>query len=229
MNYLKYACEYKDALEQVFLQRQKTKGATSSSEQSSPFSIELNMVMDLLDENLETKSNLYRDHALRHIFMMNNGRYILQKIKSSPEIHDMMGATWCRRRSSDLRKYHKGYTRETWGRVLQCLRHEGLQVNGKMAKALLKERFKMFNNTIEEIHKTQSTWVVSDEQLQSEIRVSVSAVVIPAYRSFLGRFQQYLTHGRQTEKYIKYQPEDIENFIEGLFDGNPTAMARKRS
>ncbi|WOL07456.1 hypothetical protein Cni_G16197 [Canna indica] len=31
---------------------------------------------------------------------------------------------------------------------------------------------------IEETHKTQSMWVVSDEQLQSELRVSVSAVVL---------------------------------------------------
>ncbi|CAL1413612.1 unnamed protein product [Linum trigynum] len=254
MNYLKYACEYKDTLEQVFLQKQKTEGenwdsSSSKSDDSgsksgsgsvgganedgtpktSPFSIQLNTVMDLLDENLEMKSNLYKDPALRNIFLMNNGRYILQKIKSSTEIHDMMGVTWCRRRSSDLRKYHKGYTRETWGRVLQCLRHDGIQVNGKMAKAVVKERFKMFNNAIEDIHKTQSTWVVSDEQMQSELRVSVSAVVIPAYRSFLGRFQQCLTHGRQTEKYIKYQPEDIENLIEGLFDGNPTSMARKKT
>ncbi|CAI0381364.1 unnamed protein product [Linum tenue] len=254
MNYLKYACEYKDTLEQVFLQKQKTDGenwesSSSKSDDSrsksrsgsagganedgtpktSPFSVQLNTVMDLLDENLEMKSNLYKDPALRNIFLMNNGRYILQKIKSSTEIHDMMGVTWCRRRSSDLRKYHKGYTRETWGRVLQCLKHDGIQVNGKMAKAVVKERFKMFNNAIEEIHKTQSTWVVSDEQMQSELRVSVSAVVIPAYRSFLGRFQQCLTHGRQTEKYIKYQPEDIENLIEGLFDGNPTSMTRKKS
>ncbi|CAN0929185.1 Exocyst complex component EXO70B1 [Linum grandiflorum] len=252
MNYLKYACEYKDTLEQVFLQKEGSNleerprpqpsavtvenGSRSTSvganedgtPQTSPFSIQLNAVMDLLDENLEAKSHQYKDPALGYIFLMNNGRYILQKIKSSTEIHDMMGVTWCRRRSSDLRKYHKEYTRETWGRVLHSLRHDGLLVNGKMAKQQLKDRFKMFNNAIDDIHKTQTSWVVADEQLQSELRVSVSAVVIPAYRSFLGRFQQYFTHGRQTEKYIKYQPDDIENVIEGLFDGHPT-MPRKKS
>jgi len=176
-------------------------------------------VMDLLDSNLESKSKLYRDISLSSIFMMNNGRYILQKIKGSSEIHDKMGNTWCRKKSSDLRNYHKNYQRETWSRLLGCLVLEGLMSNGKVLKPVLKERFKSFNAMFDEIHKTQSSWVVSDDQLQSELRVSISAVVTPAYRSFVGRFSQYLDPGRQTEKYIKYQPEDIETYIDELFDG----------
>ncbi|XP_061981990.1 exocyst complex component EXO70C1 [Populus nigra] len=244
MNYLKYACEYKDTLEQVFQKHQKMEGFANSNgtvldiknganddgtPKTSPFSVQLNSIMDLLDENLDMKSKLYRDPALRCIFLMNNGRYILQKIKGSDEIHDMMGDTWCRKRSSDLRQYHKAYTRETWTRLLQCLNHDGLMVNGKLSKTILKERFKMFSTMFDEIHRTQSTWVVSDDQLQSELRISVSAVVTPAYRSFVGRFQQYLASGRQPDKYIKYQPEDIENLIDELFDGNPTSMARRRT
>ncbi|XP_065873471.1 exocyst complex component EXO70C1 [Euphorbia lathyris] len=247
MNYLKYACEYAVTLEEVFsLQRQRKEKNTATGEpekldgeiptganedgtpKTSPFSMQLNTIMDLLDDNLEIKSKLYRDTSLGYVFLMNNGRYILQKIKGSEEINDIMGATWCRKRSSDLRMYHKGYTRETWSRLLNCMSLDGLQNQGKVAKPMLKERFKMFNNVIDEIHRTQSTWVVSDEQLQSELRVSVGALVIPAYRSFLGRFQQCFSSGRQTEKYVKYQPEDIENLIEELFDGNPNSASRKR-
>ncbi|KAJ8759343.1 hypothetical protein K2173_006863 [Erythroxylum novogranatense] len=245
MNYLEYACEYKDTLEEVFKQHQRTDDSSDSNGQdaetkegtprddgkpeTSRFGGQLNKIMDLLEENLEMKSKMYRDPSLRNIFLMNNGRYILQKIKGSSEIYEMMGHTWCRKLSSDLRLYHKSYTRETWSKLLQCLTLDGLHVNGKVAKPALKERFKMFNAMFDEIHRTQSTWVVSDEQLQSELRVSVSAVVIPAYRSFLGRFQQYLTPGRQTEKYIKYQSEDIENSIEELFGGDPASMARRRT
>ncbi|KAF3432346.1 hypothetical protein FNV43_RR27086 [Rhamnella rubrinervis] len=246
VNYLKYACDlYKDTLEQAFqlhlkmadkpkedvAEDQKARGKDDKEDgttKTSPFQAQLMSVMELLDSNIEMKSKLYRDPSLRCIFMMNNGRYILQKIKGSTEIHQLMGNTWCRKRSSGLRLYHKNYQRETWSKVLQCLSHEGLQVNGKISKPVLKERFKSFNTMFEEIHKTQSSWVVSDEQLQSELRVSVSAVMIPAYRSFLGRFKQYLDPGRQAEKYIKYQPEDIENMIEDLFDGNATSMARRR-
>ncbi|KAI4383631.1 hypothetical protein MLD38_009443 [Melastoma candidum] len=249
MNYLKYACEYKETIEQVFREHQdrssnndddesestgndhkedKVKVANRDGE-SSPFGKELMSVMDLLDVNLDMKSKLYRDPALRYIFLMNNGRYILQKIKSSPEIHELMGDTWCRKRSSELRHYHKSYQRETWYRLLQCLSHEGLMVNGKVSKQALKEKFKNFNTMFDEIHKTQSMWVVNDEQMQSELRVSVAAVVTPAYRSFLGRFSQYLDSGRQSEKYIKYQPEDIEGLIDDLFDGNAVSMARRKT
>ncbi|KAK3223731.1 hypothetical protein Dsin_010756 [Dipteronia sinensis] len=248
MNYLKYAIEYKDTLEQVFKQVHDTDGSTTGSKPNttptittavnhhdddggsdkSQFSIQLTTVMDLLDANLDIKSKLYRDPALRYIFLMNNGRYILQKIKSTTEIRELMGANWCRKRSTNLRQYHKNYQRETWSRVLQTMSPEGLLVNGKVVKPLLKERFKNFNSLFEEIHRTQSTWVVSDEQLQSELRVSISAVVIPAYRCFLGRFKQHLESGRQYEKYIKYQPEDIETFIEELFDGNPVSMQKRR-
>ncbi|XVE50065.1 hypothetical protein DITRI_Ditri01bG0131500 [Diplodiscus trichospermus] len=245
MNYLKYACEYKDTLEQVFQQHfemlgsiwqkvedQESKNVIENddwSPKTSPFSLKLMMVMGLLDANIDKKSKLYRDPALRYIFLMNNGRYILQKIKGSTEIYEMMGHSWSRKRTSDLRQYHKNYQRETWGKVLQCLSHEGLQMNGKVSKAILKERFKNFNTLLEEIVKTQSTWVVSDEQLQSELRVSISAVVIPAYRSFLGRFMSYLDNSRQAEKYIKYQPEDIEGLIDKLFEGNATSMGRRRT
>ncbi|KAK2968777.1 hypothetical protein RJ640_028170 [Escallonia rubra] len=242
MNYLKYACEYKDTLEQVFKEHKKIERADSATrsdydcnssqgqmeESQSPFELQITKVMDLLDSNLEGKSKLYKDPSLSLVFLMNNGRYILQKIKGSTEINSLMGDPWCRKRSSDLRSYHKNYVRETWGRLLHCLNHEGLNVNGKVVKPVLKERFKSFNAMFDEIHKAQSTWVVSDEQLQSELRVSISAVVIPAYRSFMGRFSQYLTPGRQSEKYIKYQPEDIETYIDELFDGNATPMGKRR-
>ncbi|BAT84768.1 hypothetical protein VIGAN_04221900, partial [Vigna angularis var. angularis] len=99
---------------------------------------------------------------------------------------------------------------------------------GKVHKPVLKERFKSFNSLFDEIHKTQSSWVVKDEQLQSELRVSISAVIIPAYRSFVARFAQTFDPGRQTEKYIKYQAEDIETYIDELFEGKPHQSIGKR-
>ncbi|KAL5719744.1 hypothetical protein ACHQM5_012489 [Ranunculus cassubicifolius] len=245
INYVKYACEYKDTLEQVFYENRNTaesaNDTSSSHEESSdgnnppaedkpsPFSEQLMTVMDLLDSNLEGKSKLYKDQSLSYIFLMNNGRYIMQKIKESGEIYQLLGNTWSRKRSSDLRQYHKNYQRETWSKVLGCLSHEGLQVNGKVQKPVLKERFKNFNALFDEIHKTQSTWIVSDNQLQSELQVSICAVVVPAYRAFLGRFEQYLDAGRQTEKYIKFGSEDIETAIDDLFNGNQSFAARKNN
>ncbi|CAH8389934.1 unnamed protein product [Eruca vesicaria subsp. sativa] len=242
MNYLKYACEYKDTLDQVFRHYEKPEESDQTETEpetkledhdeeykTSAFARQMIRVMELLDANLEIKSALYRDPSLRSIFLMNNGRYILQKIKGSTEIRDLMGQAWTRKRSTELRQYHKSYQRETWGKVLQCMNQEGLKVNGKVSKTVLKERFKIFNNMFDEIHKTQSTWIVSDEQMQSELRVSIAALVIPAYRSFFGRYKQHIDSGRHTDKYVKYQPEDIESVIDDLFGGNPAPMSRKRT
>lgn len=257
MNYMNNTCEYKDTLEQIFEyhgRSEQSPGSTPThpsaqfsainnveSDGESPhhsdlipvttphFSKQSIRVIANLDTNLESKSWMYKDISLRYVFLMNNGRYILQKVRASTELHEVMGDNWCRRRSTVVRQFHKNYQRETWIRLLHALSHEGILVNGgKVNKSLLKERFKNFNSMFEDIHKTQSTWVVSDEQLQSELRIAISAVVIPAYRSFLGRFKQYFESSKQVEKYIKYQPEDIETLIEGLFEGNSTSMARRR-
>ncbi|KAL8474889.1 hypothetical protein ACS0TY_031342 [Phlomoides rotata] len=235
MNYLKLAGVYKETLEQVYKEHQKIERADSatgsdfnysSSEaesaavKQSPFQAQMIRLMDTLDHNLDGKSKLYKDNSLSSIFMMNNGRYIVQRVRGSEEMNSLMGDTWCRRKSTDLRQYHKVYQRETWGKLLSSLHPEGLMMNGKVVKPVLKERFKSFNSMFDEIHRTQSSWVVCDEQLQSELRVSISNMVIPAYRSFLARYAQVFTPGRQTEKYVKYQGEDIETYIDELFDGN---------
>ncbi|KAG6494113.1 exocyst complex component EXO70B1-like [Zingiber officinale] len=225
MNYLKDACEYRGTMENIF--REQKNGGNNNDNQ---FVSQLMEVMEMLHANLEGKSILYKDPALSSIFLMNNGRYIMQKIKASSEVHKLLGDVWSRKRSTELRQYHKNYQRETWSRVLGCLKDEGLQGKGGggVAKPALKDRFKSFNSMFEEIHKAQCLWVVSDEQLQSELRVSVSAVVVPAYRSFLGRFAQYLDPGRQTEKYIKFGPEELENYIDELFSGDPSSLVGRK-
>ncbi|KAL6011696.1 hypothetical protein ACLOJK_002160 [Asimina triloba] len=238
MNYLKYACEYKDTLEQVFRELQgsgkykptpKTELENEENAELSPFRLQLMAAVDLLNANLDLKSKLYKDHSLTCIFMLNNAQYIMKKIKGTAEMHAMFGDSWRRKQSAELRQFHKNYQRETWSKILGCFREEGLQQGrGNVSKMALKERFKTFNSMFDEIHKTQSTWVVSDEQLQSELRVSIAAVVIPAYRSFLARYRQFLEGSRQADKYIKYQPEDLETHIDELFDGNHASIGRRK-
>ncbi|XP_071688574.1 exocyst complex component EXO70C1-like [Rutidosis leptorrhynchoides] len=219
MNYIKCAVEeYQKTLEHIFRQYVKVGNEPISDVNNSSLSTQLLSVIDLLEANLETKSGLYKDLSLRYIFLMNNYRYILQVVKSTNEMKQLIGDNWCLRKSSDVRNYHKSYQRETWTKLLQWLTQEGVQVNGKPSRKRLKERFKNFNAMFDEIHKTQSGWVVSDDQLLSEIRVSISAVVSPAYRSFVGRYKPQFEGTKSIDKYIKYQPEDIESMIETLFE-----------
>ncbi|KAI7749169.1 hypothetical protein M8C21_028224 [Ambrosia artemisiifolia] len=220
MGYIKCAFnDYENTLKHIFEQHVRLENKTSSDMENSYLSQHLLDMIELLDANLETKSTYYKDPSLRYIFLMNNNRFILQTVKQSNEMRQLMGDNWCRRKSSDVRNYHKSYQRETWTKLIQWLTQEGIQVNGKPSRHILKDRFKTFNTMFDEIHKTQSTWVVSDQQLLSEMRVSIIAVVSPAYRSFIGRYKPQFEGSKSIDRYIKYQPEDIESLIESLFEG----------
>lgn len=53
---------------------------------------------------------------------------------------------------------------------------------------MIKDRFKTFNDQIEELHQRQSQWTVPDSELRESLRLAVAEVLLPAYRSFLKRF-----------------------------------------
>ncbi|KAK1669311.1 hypothetical protein QYE76_057470 [Lolium multiflorum] len=177
------------------------------------------LITHLLDK-IEDKSKLYDDEALQNIFLMNNLWYVVQKIKDS-ELKSLLGDNWIRKRRGQIRRYSTGYLRSSWTKVLACLRDDGLpQATGSSSalKAALKERFKSFNLTYEELYRTQTAWRVVDPQLREELKISIQEKVLPAYRSFVGRFRGQL-EGRNFAKYIKYNPEDVENQVSDFFEG----------
>ena len=105
---------------------------------------------------------------------------------------------------------------------MSYLKTDGLFRGGdssSVSKVALKESFKNFNLAFEEILSTQTTWVVPDPQLREELRLLILTTVIPGYRSFVERFQPLLEGGQQPSKYIKYTPEDLENYLSDLFEG----------
>lgn len=99
---------------------------------------------------------------------------------------------------------------------------------GNVKKVALKERFKNFNACFEEIYSVQTAWKVPDAQLREELRISISEKVLPAYRSFLGRFGNHLESGKHAGRYIKYTPEDLETYLLDLFEGTPGLLHHMR-
>nr|CAB3489214.1 unnamed protein product [Digitaria exilis] len=119
MNYLKYACEYKKTLEQIFMEHRRPENDDGEHAGGGcPFAAELMEVMKLLHGNMEAKSRMYEDPLVSSIFLMNNGRYMLRMVRGSPEIDAVAGEEWTRKLSADLGQYHKKYQRERWSRVL---------------------------------------------------------------------------------------------------------------
>ncbi|KAL6563329.1 hypothetical protein OROHE_005916 [Orobanche hederae] len=244
MNYISLISDYKDTLIELIVSKPSSGSRYLSDPnipdidlsefeaQGSTLSLHLIWIIMILQFNLETKSKHYKDTSLAHLFMMNNVHYIFQKIKGSPELREMIGDDYLKKLTGIFRSAATNYQRSTWVRVLYCLRDEGLHVSGSfssgVSKSALRERFKAFNAMFEEVHRTQSIWLVPDTQLREELTISISEKVIPAYRSFLGRFRSHIESGKHHENYIKYSVEDLENAVLDIFEGYPVSQYLRR-
>lgn len=243
MNYISLISDYKPTLIELIVtkpsmsQRFPDEPAVPEMdfpemEDQSALAHHLIWIILVLQFNLENKSKLYKDSALAHLFIMNNVHYIVQKIKGSPELREVIGDCYLKRLTGKFRQSATSYQRATWVRILSCLREEGIHVSGGftsgVSKAALRERFKAFNSAFEEAHRTQSTWTVPDPQLREELRISISEKLLPAYRSFLGRFRHHLESGRHSDIYIKYSVEDLESAMLDFFEGCPVSLLIRR-
>ncbi|KAI4381821.1 hypothetical protein MLD38_007859 [Melastoma candidum] len=244
MNYISLISDYKTTLGVLIVSRPNTGSRYSGDpttpdmeefgefEGKSPLELHLVWIIVILQFNLEGKSKHYKDDALAYLFVMNNVHYIVQKVKGSSDLREMIGDDYLRKLTGKFRQAATSYQRATWVRVLYCLRDEGLHVSGGfssgVSKSVLRERFKAFNALFEEVHRTQATWSIPDEQLREELRISMSYKLIPAYRSFLGRFRNHIESGKHPENYIKYSVEDLETAILDFFEGYPVSQHLRR-
>ncbi|KAG9154949.1 hypothetical protein Leryth_012144 [Lithospermum erythrorhizon] len=243
MNYISLISDYKQTLNELIVSKPCNGGRYSGDsnmpdmdfsdmENQSPLALHLIWMIAILQCNLEGKSKCYKDASLAHLFLMNNVHYIANKIKGSPELREMIEDTYLRKLTGKFRSSATSYQRSTWVRVLHCLRDEGLHSSGGfssgVSKSALRERFKSFNAIFEDVHRTQATWLVPDTQLREELRISISELLIPAYRSFLGRFRSHIESGRHPENYIKYSVEDLEDAVLDFFEGTPASQHLRR-
>ncbi|XP_010261780.1 PREDICTED: exocyst complex component EXO70A1-like [Nelumbo nucifera] len=243
MNYISLIADYKQTLVELIVSKPSTGSRYSGDpttpdmdfpelENRSPLALHLVWIIVILEFNLEGKAKHYKDASLAHIFLMNNVHYIVQKVKGSPELREMIGDDYLRRLTGKFRQAATNYQRSTWVRILYCLRDEGLHVSGSfssgVSKTALRERFKTFNSMFEEVHRTQAVWLIPDIQLREELRISISEKLIPAYRSFLGRFRSHIESGKHPEMYIKYSVEDLETAILDFFEGYPVSLHLRR-
>ncbi|KAF4361627.1 hypothetical protein CsatB_018279 [Cannabis sativa] len=234
MNYVRLLVDYSKTLN-FLLEDADDDGFTNDDaenglelENVSPIARRLLLLITTLESNLDEKSKLYEDGAMRYIFLMNNILYIVQKVKDS-ELGKLLGDRWVRKRRGQVRQYATSYLRASWSKTLSCLKDEGIGGSSSNAsKVALKERFKSFNACFEDIYRIQTAWKVPDSQLREELRISISEKVIPAYRSFMGRFGSQLEGGRHAGKYIKYTPDDLENYLLDLFEGTPCVIHHLR-
>ncbi|CAL5005896.1 unnamed protein product [Urochloa decumbens] len=248
MNYSSLICDYKVTLSELIISRPSASARLAAEgnelvpsladlelpelENQLPLASHIVWIIVVLEHNLEGKAALYKDLALSHLFMMNNVHYIVHKVKDSPDLWGMIGDDYLKRLTGKFTMAATNYQRTSWLKILNCLRDEGLHVSGGfssgISKSALRERFKSFNAAFEDAHRVQSGWCVPDNQLREELRISIAEKLLPAYRSFLGRFRHHIENGKHPELYIKYSVEDLEIAVGDFFEGVPPSPHNRR-
>ncbi|GLJ06029.1 hypothetical protein SUGI_0030500 [Cryptomeria japonica] len=190
---------------------------------AAPLSIRLGWIAVLLQCKIDAKSKLYKEPALSYLFLMNNLHYIVEKVKGS-ELKSVLGDKWLWKQCNTVRQYAVYYERAAWSKVLSLLAEEGISGVSQQA---LKDRFKAINVTIEGVIKSHEGWVVHDVRLREDLGISISQRLMPAYRSFLGRFERRLDSGRHSHSHVKYTADELENLVLDLFKGGAAVSSRR--
>ncbi|XP_042590797.1 LOW QUALITY PROTEIN: exocyst complex component 7-like [Cyprinus carpio] len=203
--------------------------SSSASSYSSEFSRKLlstyiYKVLGNLQLNLSNKAKVYEDPALRAVFLHNNYNYILKSLEKSELIqlvavtHKKVEGSYRELIEQEIQNYQR-----SWLRVTEHLTERnipafqpGTKVKDK-ERQIIKDKFKGFNDGLEELCKIQQGWAVPDKEQRDAIRQAQKRVVSEAYRAFLQRCAN-ISFTKNPEKYHRYSAEQVEEMIDKLFD-----------
>ncbi|XP_043959655.1 exocyst complex component 7 isoform X8 [Gambusia affinis] len=210
----------------AMLASQETSSASSSTSDFNKrlLSSYICKVLGNLQLNLLSKSKVYEDSALSAIFLHNNYNYILKSLEKS-ELIQLVTVTQRKAESSyrELIKQQIDIYQRSWLKVLEHLTDKNMPIFQPGAKLkdkerqVIKDKFKGFNDGLEELCKIQKGWAIPDKEQRDYIRQSQRKIVSDAYRAFVQRCAN-ISFTKNPEKYHKYRPEEVEEMIEKLFD-----------
>ncbi|XP_078430174.1 exocyst complex component EXO70A1-like [Wolffia australiana] len=223
MNYIAALAEYDETLGKLLQHHE-------GDQEGSALRRSLLAMVNVLEDKIRVKSNLYTDEALRHFFVMNNVHYMAKKAMAS-NLRELLGDDWIRARNVQVRQQALMYQRISWSPILEFFKEEGIFSHGSShspSRSVLKERFKSFNHAFEEIYKIQTGWLIRDERLRDDVVISISMNVLQAYMIFKGRHEAHLDGVRRREKYIKFSVDDLQRLVLDLFLGSPKSLPPPR-
>uniref|UniRef100_A0A4W6E859 Exocyst complex component 7 n=1 Tax=Lates calcarifer TaxID=8187 RepID=A0A4W6E859_LATCA len=210
----------------AMLASQETSSATSYTSDFNKrlLSTYICKVLGNLQLNLLSKSKVYEDSALSAIFLHNNYNYILKSLEKS-ELIQLVTVTQkvAERSYRELIEQQIQMYQRSWVKVTEHLTDRNMPVFQPGTKLkdkerqVIKDKFKGFNDGLEELCKIQKGWAIPDKEQRDFIRQAQKKVVSDAYRAFLQRCAN-ISFTKNPEKYHKYRPEEVEEMIERLFD-----------
>ncbi|XP_028572814.1 exocyst complex component 7 isoform X13 [Podarcis muralis] len=202
--------------------------SSSASSYSSEFSRRLLStyickVLGNLQLNLLSKSKVYEE-SLSAIFLLNNYNYILKSLEKS-ELIQLVAVTQKNAEKSYREHIEQQITayQRSWLKVTDSFLDRnlpvvqpGVKLKDKERQAI-KDRFKGFNDCLEELCKIQKAWAIPDTEQRDKIRKTQKNIVLETYSALLSRYGN-VPFTKNPEKYIKYRVEQVGEMIEKLFD-----------
>eukprot|EP00063_Salmo_salar_P083187 XP_014058022.1 PREDICTED: exocyst complex component 7-like isoform X3 [Salmo salar] len=181
-------------------------------------------VLEHLQYNLQSKAKVYEDHALGAIFLLNNYNYILKSMKKSSlfEVVKTSGRD-PEVEYGELIEQQKRAYQHSWLKVTECLTENNLPTfkpGDKLKEKdcqVIKDKFKSFNEGLEELYKAQKAWAIPDREQRQAICQAQREMVSKAYTAFLLRCD-HADFSKHPERYHKYSPAQVEEMIVRLFD-----------
>ncbi|XP_030064081.1 exocyst complex component 7 isoform X5 [Microcaecilia unicolor] len=223
--FLQQLLDFQETAGAMLASQETSSSATSYSSEFSRrlLSTYICKVLGNLQLNLLSKSKVYEDLALSAVFLHNNYNYILKSLEKS-ELIQLVGVTQktAERSYRELIEQQIQAYQRSWLKVTDYISEKNLPVfQGVKLKdkerQVIKERFKGFNEGLEELCKIQKAWAIPDKEQRDNIRQAQKNIVQDAYGAFLQRYAN-VPFTKNPEKYIKYQVEQVGEMIEKLFD-----------
>ncbi|XP_052612476.1 exocyst complex component 7 isoform X5 [Peromyscus californicus insignis] len=224
--FLQQLLDFQETAGAMLASQETSSSATSYSSEFSKrlLSTYICKVLGNLQLNLLSKSKVYEDPALSAIFLHNNYNYILKSLEKSELIQLVAVTQKTAERSyrEHIEQQIQTYQR-SWLKVTDYIAEKNLPVFQPGVKLrdkerqMIKERFKGFNDGLEELCKIQKAWAIPDTEQRDKIRQAQKNIVKETYGAFLHRYGS-VPFTKNPEKYIKYRVEQVGDMIDRLFD-----------
>ncbi|XP_017653189.1 exocyst complex component 7 isoform X9 [Nannospalax galili] len=224
--FLQQLLDFQETAGAMLASQETSSSATSYSSEFSKrlLSTYICKVLGNLQLNLLSKSKVYEDPALSAIFLHNNYNYILKSLEKSELIQLVAVTQKTAERSyrEHIEQQIQTYQR-SWLKVTDYIAEKSLPIFQPGVKLrdkerqMIKERFKGFNDGLEELCKIQKAWAIPDTEQRDKIRQAQKNIVKDTYGAFLHRYSS-VPFTKNPEKYIKYRVEQVGDMIDRLFD-----------
>lgn len=132
---------------------------------------------------------------------MNTSCYLSKHLKGT-KLGDLMGESWIKRHEVHIEYYTSLYLKESWGRIPALLSNND------------RNKMKGFNDVFDQVFRKQSEWVLCDRDLRWKTCQMIMEVVVPVYKALV---ESGDTHSPNSNKYLKYSDEKIENMLTSMF------------